>query len=61
MRALLRTKSVADIVAGLEGGGSGLKRTLGTFDLVMLGIGVACAYVSITGWKTLKALRRPRV
>jgi basic amino acid/polyamine antiporter, APA family len=39
MRALLRTKSVADIVAGLEGGGSGLKRTLGTFDLVMLGIG----------------------
>ena len=36
MRALLRTKSVADIVAGLEGGGPGLKRTLGTFDLDLL-------------------------
>jgi APA family basic amino acid/polyamine antiporter len=39
MPALFRTKSVADIVAGLEGGGSGLRRTLGAFDLVMLGIG----------------------
>jgi APA family basic amino acid/polyamine antiporter len=39
MSTLFRTKSVADIVASLEGGGSGLKRTLGTFDLVMLGIG----------------------
>jgi APA family basic amino acid/polyamine antiporter len=36
---LFRTKSVADIVASLEGGGSGLRRTLGAFDLVMLGIG----------------------
>jgi APA family basic amino acid/polyamine antiporter len=39
---LLRTKSVADIEATLarsESGGSPLKRTLTTFDLVMLGIG----------------------
>jgi APA family basic amino acid/polyamine antiporter len=36
---LFRTKSVADIVASLEGGGSGLRRTLGALDLVMLGIG----------------------
>jgi APA family basic amino acid/polyamine antiporter len=39
MLGFFRTKSVADIVAGLEGGGSGLRRTLGAFDLVMLGIG----------------------
>ena len=39
MSTLFRTKSVADIVASLEGGGSGLRRTLGAFDLVMLGIG----------------------
>jgi APA family basic amino acid/polyamine antiporter len=41
MSTLLRTKSVADIVADLEAGTSGpaLKRTLGAVDLVMLGIG----------------------
>ena len=39
MSTLFRTKAVADIVADLETGGSGLKRTLGAFDLVMLGIG----------------------
>ena len=39
MSALFRTKSVADIVAEIERGGSGLKRTLGATDLVMLGIG----------------------
>ncbi len=41
MRSLFRTKSVADIVSDLESGasGPGLKRTLGAFDLVMLGIG----------------------
>jgi APA family basic amino acid/polyamine antiporter len=39
MRALLRTKAVSDMVAEIESGGSGLKRTLGAFDLVMLGIG----------------------
>jgi APA family basic amino acid/polyamine antiporter len=39
MSTLFRTKAVADIVADLESGGSGLKRTLGAFDLVMLGIG----------------------
>jgi APA family basic amino acid/polyamine antiporter len=37
--ALFRTKPVADIVAEVAGGSSGLKRTLGAFDLVMLGIG----------------------
>jgi APA family basic amino acid/polyamine antiporter len=37
--ALFRRKSVADIVASLEAGGSGLRRTLGAVDLVMLGIG----------------------
>src|SRR3990172_2095760 len=37
--ALFRTKSVSDIVADIERGGSGLKRTLGATDLVMLGIG----------------------
>ncbi|MGE5125543.1 MAG: amino acid permease [Betaproteobacteria bacterium] len=40
MRSLLRTKSVADIVADLESGTTpALKRTLGAGDLVMLGIG----------------------
>jgi APA family basic amino acid/polyamine antiporter len=39
MSALFRTKAVSDIVAEVEKGGSGLKRTLGAFDLVMLGIG----------------------
>ncbi len=41
MRALLRTKSLSDIQASLAEGetGHGLKRTLGAFDLVMLGIG----------------------
>ncbi len=40
MRALLRTKAVADIVADLESGTTpALKRTLGVTDLVMLGIG----------------------
>jgi APA family basic amino acid/polyamine antiporter len=39
MRALFRTKAVSDIVAEVERGGSGLRRTLGAFDLVMLGIG----------------------
>jgi APA family basic amino acid/polyamine antiporter len=42
MSSLLRTKSLADIqatVAEAEAGGRGLRRTLGTFDLVMLGIG----------------------
>jgi len=39
MSTLFRTKAVADIVADIEHGGSGLRRTLGTFDLVMLGIG----------------------
>src|SRR5688572_9218098 len=42
MRSLLRTKSVADIEATLaqtESGGRALRRTLTTFDLVMLGIG----------------------
>jgi hypothetical protein len=29
--------------------------------LIMLALGIICAYVSITGWKTLKALRGPRV
>src|SRR4249919_25070 len=37
--ALFRTKAVSDIVAEIESGGSGLKRTLGALDLVMLGIG----------------------
>jgi len=36
---LFRRKTVADIEADIEGGGSGLKRTLGSVDLVMLGIG----------------------
>ena len=39
MSALFRTKAVSDIVAEIESGGSGLKRTLGALDLVMLGIG----------------------
>jgi APA family basic amino acid/polyamine antiporter len=39
MSALFRTKAVSDIVADVEAGGDGLKRTLGAFDLVMLGIG----------------------
>ena len=39
MSTLFRTKDVSDIVAEVERGGSGLKRTLGAFDLVMLGIG----------------------
>jgi basic amino acid/polyamine antiporter, APA family len=42
MASLLRTKSVADIQATVteqEGGGQALRRTLGTYDLVMLGIG----------------------
>jgi APA family basic amino acid/polyamine antiporter len=41
VNALFRTKAVADIVSDLESGASGpsLKRTLGTADLVMLGIG----------------------
>jgi APA family basic amino acid/polyamine antiporter len=39
MRGLLRRKAVADVVADTEAGGSGLKRTLGALDLVMLGIG----------------------
>jgi APA family basic amino acid/polyamine antiporter len=40
MRSLLRTKGVAEIQATLaEGERVGLKRTLGAFDLVMLGIG----------------------
>jgi len=39
LSALFRTKSVSDIVAEVEAGGSGLKRTLGALDLVMLGIG----------------------
>jgi hypothetical protein len=38
MSTLFRTKAVADIVADIEHDGSGLRRTLGTFDLVMLGI-----------------------
>jgi APA family basic amino acid/polyamine antiporter len=36
---LFRRKAVADIVSDIERGGSGLKRTLGSIDLVMLGIG----------------------
>ena len=42
MSSLLRTKSLADIQATVreqEEGGRALKRTLGTFDLIMLGIG----------------------
>ncbi len=42
LRALARTKSIRDIEASLgeaEHGGTALKRTLGSFDLVMLGIG----------------------
>ncbi|HVO09775.1 MAG TPA: amino acid permease [Vicinamibacteria bacterium] len=41
MRALFRTKAVADIVSDLESGtqGPALRRSLGAFDLVMLGIG----------------------
>jgi APA family basic amino acid/polyamine antiporter len=44
LSSLLRTKSVADIQATLDqaeasGGTHGLKRTLGAFDLTMLGIG----------------------
>jgi APA family basic amino acid/polyamine antiporter len=42
MSALLRTKSLADIQATVteqEEGGHALRRTLGTYDLVMLGIG----------------------
>ena len=39
MSSIFRTKSVASIVAEVERGGSGLKRTLGATDLVMLGIG----------------------
>jgi APA family basic amino acid/polyamine antiporter len=39
MGSLLRMKTVADIVADIEAGGSGLRRTLGSVDLVMLGIG----------------------
>jgi APA family basic amino acid/polyamine antiporter len=39
MGSLLRRKTVADIVADIEAGGSGLRRTLGSVDLVMLGIG----------------------
>jgi APA family basic amino acid/polyamine antiporter len=43
LSSLLRTKSVADIQATLDEaeaqGGHGLKRTLGAFDLTMLGIG----------------------
>jgi APA family basic amino acid/polyamine antiporter len=39
MSSLFRTKAVSDLVADVEAGGSGLKRTLGAFDLVMLGIG----------------------
>ena len=39
MGGLFRRKTVADIEADIEGGGSGLKRTLGSVDLVMLGIG----------------------
>jgi APA family basic amino acid/polyamine antiporter len=39
LSSIFRTKSVASIVAEVERGGSGLKRTLGATDLVMLGIG----------------------
>jgi APA family basic amino acid/polyamine antiporter len=41
MRSLFHTKAIADIVSDLESGASGpaLRRTLGAFDLVMLGIG----------------------
>jgi APA family basic amino acid/polyamine antiporter len=42
MSSLLRTKTLADIqatVAEQEEGGHALRRTLGTYDLVMLGIG----------------------
>ncbi len=41
LRTLVRTKSVADITANLAEGEAahGLKRTLTSFDLVMLGIG----------------------
>jgi APA family basic amino acid/polyamine antiporter len=39
LSALFRRKTVADIQAEVASGGSGLKRTLGTLDLVMLGIG----------------------
>jgi APA family basic amino acid/polyamine antiporter len=39
VKALFRTKSVADIDATLREGTGGLSRTLTTFDLVMLGIG----------------------
>jgi len=39
MSSLFRTKAVSDIVADVDAGSSGLKRTLGAFDLVMLGIG----------------------
>ena len=42
MSSLLRTKTLADIEATVteqEAGGYALKRTLGTYDLVMLGIG----------------------
>ena len=39
MSTLFRTKSVADIEATLRDSAGGLRRTLTTFDLVMLGIG----------------------
>ena len=39
MSGLFKTKSVDALIAGSQGAGSGLKRTLTTLDLVMLGIG----------------------
>ena len=39
MSSIFKTKSVDQLLAGSEAPGAGLKRTLGTFDLVMLGIG----------------------
>src|SRR6188768_1182046 len=39
MSSIFQTKTVDQLLAGSQGAGSGLKRTLGTFDLVMLGIG----------------------
>ena len=39
MSSIFQTKTVDQLIAGSGPAGSGLKRTLNTFDLVMLGIG----------------------